>query len=159
MIVVSDTSALNYLILVGVEDVLQRLFGRVAVPPAVIAELLHTNAPAPVSAWAKSPPNWLDIASPITVIEGHRLGKGEREALSLAGELGAHLLLLDDRKAIAIARRMNLSTVGTLNVLELAAHRRLIDLHEVVAKLGRTTFRCRATVIEEILRRNERNQT
>ena len=36
MIVVSDTSPLNYLVLLGVEQVLPKLFGEVLVQPAVI---------------------------------------------------------------------------------------------------------------------------
>ena len=41
MIVVSDTSPLNYLILLSHVDVLPRLFGQVYVPPSVLNELQH----------------------------------------------------------------------------------------------------------------------
>ena len=46
MIVVSDTSPLNYLLLIREEGVLQPLFGRVIVPRAVLAELNHPATPA-----------------------------------------------------------------------------------------------------------------
>lgn len=39
MIVVSDTSPLNYLVLLDVVSVLPKLFGEVVVPPAVLTEL------------------------------------------------------------------------------------------------------------------------
>jgi hypothetical protein len=39
MIVVSDTSPLNYLVLIEAERFLPDLFGRVVIPPAVLAEL------------------------------------------------------------------------------------------------------------------------
>jgi predicted nucleic acid-binding protein len=49
-IVVSDTSPLNYLLLCGAADVLPRLFGRVIVPRAVLAELGSDDAPPIVRA-------------------------------------------------------------------------------------------------------------
>ena len=39
MIVVSDTSPLNYLVLIEEVEVLPAVFGRVVVPPAVVEEL------------------------------------------------------------------------------------------------------------------------
>ncbi len=46
MIVVSDTSPLNYLILIGQDHTLPALFGQVFAPPAVVAELKRSKAPA-----------------------------------------------------------------------------------------------------------------
>jgi predicted nucleic acid-binding protein len=45
MIVVSDTTPLNYLILIGAAHVLPELFGRVYAPTAVIKELSHARSP------------------------------------------------------------------------------------------------------------------
>jgi predicted nucleic acid-binding protein len=47
MVVIADTSPLNYLILVGHADVLPELYGEVVIPPAVLRELQHFNAPVP----------------------------------------------------------------------------------------------------------------
>jgi predicted nucleic acid-binding protein len=52
MIAVSDTSPLCYLILIDEVDILPKLYSRVAAPPAVIAELLHKDAPQVVRDWA-----------------------------------------------------------------------------------------------------------
>jgi predicted nucleic acid-binding protein len=41
MLVVSDTSPLNYLVLIGQEAILPSLFGRVLTTPAVLRELSH----------------------------------------------------------------------------------------------------------------------
>ena len=41
MIVIADTSPLNYLVLIGEADILQRLYRRVVIPEAVLRELLH----------------------------------------------------------------------------------------------------------------------
>ncbi len=48
MIVVSDTSPLNYLILVDCIDVLPELFGQVYAPSLVVIELGHPRSPEPV---------------------------------------------------------------------------------------------------------------
>lgn len=64
MIVVSDASPLNYLILIGAENLLQSLFGTVFVPPAVIAELQNPNTPAKVHAFIGNYPAWLIVQAP-----------------------------------------------------------------------------------------------
>jgi len=48
MIVVSDTTPLNYLVLVGKQDILRLLFGQVIVPEAVMRELQAAAAPPEV---------------------------------------------------------------------------------------------------------------
>jgi predicted nucleic acid-binding protein len=50
MIVVADTSPLNYLIRLGHPEVLPEIYGRVLVPPAVLIELQHPDAPSEVEA-------------------------------------------------------------------------------------------------------------
>ena len=59
MIVVSDTSPLNYLILTDSIDVLPAIFGRVYAPSAVVNELSHPRSPQEVRTWASSLPEWL----------------------------------------------------------------------------------------------------
>jgi predicted nucleic acid-binding protein len=57
MIVVSDTSPLNYLVLIGEVDLLPKLFAKVYIPPSVIEELTRLKTPDVVRTWAQSPPN------------------------------------------------------------------------------------------------------
>lgn len=59
--VVSDTSPLNYLILVGCVNVLPQIFGQVYAPPLVLIELGHPRSPVAVRTWAASPPEWLTL--------------------------------------------------------------------------------------------------
>jgi predicted nucleic acid-binding protein len=97
MIVVADTSPLNYLIRLGRPEVLREIYGRVLVPCAVLTEMQHAEAPAEVRAWASAPPSWLEAAQvrqldPSLAAE---LGSGEREAISLALEVSADVLLID----------------------------------------------------------------
>ena len=154
MIVVSDTSPLNYLILIHQVELLPQLFGRVATPSAVIAEMLHHHAPSAVKAWATSPPAWLEILEPTTIPVEASLGPGESAAIALAMQLHADLLLLDERKAINAARRQGLAVVGMLAVLDLAAERQLISLANVIDRLRATTFRMPEAVVRELLRRD-----
>lgn len=86
MIVVSDTSPLNYLVLIDTVEILPRIFKCLAVPPAVIEELTHPGSPVVVRSWANAPPNWLMIQEPMEVVRIPGLGLGESAAISLAEE-------------------------------------------------------------------------
>jgi predicted nucleic acid-binding protein len=96
-VVVSDTSPLHYLILCGVEGVLPQLFQQVVIPPTVFAELRHSNTPAPVREWAQSLPPWVLVQKPNTLEQSLNVDAGEMEAISLAKEIHAAAVLIDDR--------------------------------------------------------------
>ena len=107
------------------------------------AELAHANTPAIVRAWISQPPQWLEVVSlkqPVDSALAH-LEAGEREAISLASELQAILLLMDERDGVTIARHRGLKVVGTLAALDLAAAHGLLDLQTMVDRLRATTFR------------------
>jgi predicted nucleic acid-binding protein len=165
MIVVADASPLHYLILVGHVEVLPQLFERVLVPPAVIYELSRPKTPEPVHRWTTSPPSWLEIKAPTTVLEVLRLGAGEREAISLARETRAEAVLIDDRDAVKEAQRHGLTVLSTLSVLDDAANIGFIsDLPETVERLvTATNFRMNRTteiIIQGMLQRDyERKKT
>ena len=155
MIVVSDTSPLNYLVLVEADRFLPDLFGQVTAPPAVLAELQHSRTPSEVKAWAANPPPWLKILTPAAFVPFNRLGPGESEAIALAQQLGADVLLMDERDGSAVARQLGLAIVGTLGVLELAAEKGLLSFPAAIAALRRTTFRAPEKLIAEMLRRDQ----
>jgi predicted nucleic acid-binding protein len=159
MIVVSDTSPLNYLVLIGHVDVLPILFDRIVTPPAVIAELLHPGTPPPVRAWAMTPPSWLEIVSPSVIDPMLKLGSGEAEAISLAREVNADLLLIDERRATGVAHRLGLHVVGTLNVLVMAAEQQTIDLSSAIAALRQTTFREPTELVKLLLKRDSQRRS
>jgi predicted nucleic acid-binding protein len=100
MIVVADSSPLNYLIQIKCDDVLGRLYGVVLVPSGVLEELRHPGAPPSVISWASNAPNWIRVH---VVKAGqdeslNMLDLGEREAILLAEEKWADLLLMDERR-------------------------------------------------------------
>ena len=91
----------------------------------------------------RRPPQWLEVVSlkqPVDSALAH-LDAGEREAISLASELQAILLLMDERDGVAIARHRGLKVVGTLAALDLAAAPGMVDLQTMLERLRATTFR------------------
>jgi predicted nucleic acid-binding protein len=149
-IVVSDTTPLNYLILIGEVGVLPLLFEKVFVPPAVVQELKHPKAPAAVSLWASSPPAWVEIRVPQNELN-QWIGKGENEAISLALELSGATLLVDDMKAKTAAESRGLVTLGTLAILDLADGAGIIDFESAVARLQATSFYLEESLLEPML--------
>jgi predicted nucleic acid-binding protein len=119
MIVVSDTSPINYLVLVGQVGRLYDLYGRVIVPPSVMAELRAPQSPRLVQEWLSTQPTWLEVQSPSKAPDPrlNYLGAGERDAIALAEELRADRLLIDDRDGRREAVDRDVPVVGTLGVL------------------------------------------
>lgn len=115
MIVVSDTSPISSLLIIGEIDLLQKLFGQVIIPVAVYTELLRTFP---------NVPKWLRVESAKDSVEvGHFQGlvdAGEAEAIQLAKEIRADRLLIDDYKGRKLAEREGIRAIGLVGVLVLA---------------------------------------
>ena len=159
MIVVSDTSPVNYLVLIDKVDLIHRLFDRVLVPQVVVKELMHPRTPKAVREWMQSPPEWVEARNPRALdptLETSKLGLGEIHAISLAVELHAALLLADDKDARIAARERGLTVTGTLGILKLAAKQKLIDLSSVISDLRKTNLRMPESTIQEMLREDRR---
>jgi predicted nucleic acid-binding protein len=154
MIIVSNTTPLNYLIIIGEAGILHQLFGQVVIPQAVIAELQRPETPDIVRRWISQHPSWLEVRAPSAVDTTLRLGAGEREAISLAQELKADQILLDDKQARKAALERGLAVTGTLSVLEAAGQRDLINLPAALERLRQTDFRAPTQLVEDILRRH-----
>lgn len=152
MLVISDTSPLNYLILTDSAHVLHVMYGRVIVPQAVAEELSAQGTPPKARLWFAARPDWVEVHS-VTLPTSHpELDAGEAEAIALAKALHADLLLIDERRATTVARNENLATTGTLGVLLDAALLNLLDLPSVLTCLERdTTFRAPPTLFLEVL--------
>jgi predicted nucleic acid-binding protein len=156
MIVIADTSPLNYLILIGEIDVIPRLYGRVIIPSAVLSELQSSQAPKAIREWIRNPPEWLEVRQ-ATVPKDTKLenlGPGEREAIVLAEQLRATALIMDERAGRREAERRNLRVVGTLFVLFEAAGQGLIDFPEAVRLLQREGFHASSSLIQSLLNRH-----
>lgn len=157
--VVSNTSPLNYLVLIEEVDVLARLYGRVLVPPAVILELEADSAPQSVRDWIARKPDWLELyrldATPAAALQ--YLGSGEREAITLARQVRAGALLMDDRDGRHEAERQQIRVIGTLAVLADAAESGLLDLREAIQRLRQTSFRASPALLKMLLDRHRKS--
>lgn len=116
VVVVSDASPINYLLLIGHQSVLPDLFGTVVIPRAVVTELGDRRSPDLVREWATNPPAWVEVRTPASNAGTSEagLGRGEAEAIALARELGAQALLIDERRGRAVAQREGLLVFGTI---------------------------------------------
>jgi len=87
-----------------------------------------------------------------------QLDEGEREAIALAEEVRADLLLVDDWEARLEAQRRHLRVVGTLRVLADGASRGLTDLEEAFHRLLRTNFRVNSELLASLLEEHRRDR-
>jgi predicted nucleic acid-binding protein len=157
-VVISDTTPLHYLILIGQDGILGKLYGEIIVPPAVLQELDHASAPDEVSAWMKSPPSWLIVRAPQTIPQDFdNLDFGERQALALAKEVRADLILLDDKIARRSAELASLKVKGTLGVIADAAKVGLVDFRVTVEQLQRTSMHLDTKLVQRIIAEYEKS--
>jgi len=154
MIVVADTSPINYLILIQVIDILPKMYGRVVIPQSVREELVRPSAPESVRSWVEYAPPWLDVRTPRSVhdVSLTRLDVGERDAIMLATELGADQLIVDDREGRREAERRGILVMGTLGVLREAGTLKLLDIRVAVERLQTTSFYVAPEVLASLLK-------
>jgi predicted nucleic acid-binding protein len=156
MIVVADTSPLNYLLLIDEIDLLPAMFGQVLLPHAVFQELQHAKTSPRVRQWVAHLPAWLEVRTVASVANPALIGLdvGEREAIHLALELGVSTVLIDEADGRQQAERLHLEVRGTLGILEHGAHLGKTNLREALSKLEQTNFRMSPAVRAALLKRN-----
>ena len=86
------------------------------------------------------------------------LDRGERDAILLALEIKADLLLMDEREGVEEAVRLGLVVTGTLGVLDRAAEKELLDLPAVLARLRATNFRVSPALLDRLLADDARRE-
>lgn len=159
MIVVSNAGPLIALAKIGRFDLLQRIFGRLLVPQAVYDEVVIAGSGRPGSDETQQAlGDWIAMATVRNTAVARslvtKLGQGESEAIALAVELSAGMVLLDDGKARTVAEFMGLHVSGTVGVL-VQAHRvsLLADLRQALDELCANGFRMSDEVYRKALAR------
>jgi predicted nucleic acid-binding protein len=157
VIVVSDASPLISLAAIDRLDLLRRLYHEVIIPEAVRREVVLT-APGAAGAADVAGANWIKVRSveDRTLVEALRvtLDVGEAEAIALALEVHADLLLVDERRARSVAQRLGQPVIGVLGVVVEAKLSGLISavgplLEDLTERAGfRVSEALRARVIE-----------
>jgi len=137
MIVVSDTSPICYLLLINQIEILPVLYNVVTIPQTVADELSASESPPVVKRWITHPPKKKKTSQGI---ELEKLDPGEREAILLAEELKANLVILDDKAARRIALERGLRIIGLLGILKDAARSGLLNLEITFEQLREVGF-------------------
>ncbi|MDB6006641.1 MAG: hypothetical protein JWR15_3628 [Prosthecobacter sp.] len=136
MIVVSDTTALTTLIKSGLDWILLRLFGEIFIPVAVADELLSFHSVLPKGCIVRAA-----IEGPLLDRLRNALDWGEAEAIALACELQASIVLLDDKKGRRQAEGLGLVCFELPAVLVMAKRKGVIPsvpaAFETIASQGR----------------------
>jgi len=156
MIVVSDASPLIAFDQLGLLHLLPELFGEIIVPDEVAQELLAGSERGHRARLLNEP--WIirrsimNTALLADLLE--HLDSGESEAIALAVDCDARLLLIDDSLGRREATRLGLTVIGTAGILQLA---RAAGLIEVVAPLlyrlrDEFRFRLSDATIEVVLK-------
>lgn len=122
MPVVSNTSPIMNLAIIGELSLLRDQFGEVLIPEAVLEELrVEENLPGSQSVLDALTLGWIRIEAvkhyPLVRAMQRDLDKGEAEAITLATEVDADWLLMDERDGRKAARSMELKVLGILGVL------------------------------------------
>jgi predicted nucleic acid-binding protein len=148
IVVVSNSSPLIALDHLGRLDLLGVLFGTVLVPPAVAQEVQpRTLLPSAVQLRIPAQP-----AGP-RILQAS-LGAGESEALALAVELEADLVLLDDKAARRLAAAIGLPVSGTLGILLEAKRSGLVAaVRPLIDALRPLPFHISGSLYEAVLRK------
>ena len=132
MIVVSDTSPITNLAAINQLHLLQQLYDCITIPPAVYDEMVKVDQLVPGAVEVQTL-SWIQTqavadAQQIVAIQSSQenIDLGETEAIVLALELKADLLLMDERRGRALAASYGLNVTGLLGVLLQAKRNSLI---------------------------------
>jgi predicted nucleic acid-binding protein len=158
VIVIADTSPLQYAVEIGVAHALFELYGRIVVPLAVSSELRHQGAPALLRRWVEDNLDWIEVRS-VEVPDDPRLASldpGEREAIALAQHSPDSLLIIDDGEGRKEARRRGVRITGLLGVIRDAGLRGYLDFDATLRKLVNTDFRL-SSEVEALARQQYRD--
>ncbi len=160
MIVVTNAGPLIALAQIGQFDLLRLLYGQVHIPPSVRDEVNAVGPDCP-GAVETVTANWVHVVriSDTMAVEllRDRLDEGESEAIVLAIELHADLLLIDEARGRRIAESRGLNKTGTIGTLILAKKSGLIPgvtplLDQLLARgfrMGKDLYQVARSIAEE----------
>lgn len=129
MSIVSNASPLINLARIGRLDLLCQLFGELTIPEAVWNEVVVEGAGEPGADEVKSA-SWIrmQVVANRQLVHAlqQELDAGEAEAIALALEVGAELLLMDEHLGRETARHLGLRFIGLIGVLVEAKRKGMI---------------------------------
>jgi predicted nucleic acid-binding protein len=122
MPVVSNTSPVLNLAIIGQLSLLREQFGQVWIPRRVLEELrVEEDLPGNLAVREALAAGWLSVSEvddrTLTRLLQRDLDAGEAEAIVLALEMEAERVLLDEREGRRIAKSLQLKVTGVLGIL------------------------------------------
>jgi len=142
MPIVSNTSPILNLAIIGQLDLLRQQFAEVLIPFAVRAELKpETTFPGAMAVQQALETEWLHVAELKDVRLARALAldldEGEAAAIALALELGAERILMDEHDGRVKAKALGLRPIGLLGVLLRAKREGALDSVEAAMQMLR----------------------
>lgn len=166
-IYVSDASPIILLSKVNQLQLLQLLFKKIYIPERVHYEVTTGSTgkynPSLAGAREVTTAGWIEQKQVTDTALVHslmpKLDQGEAEAIALAKEMGAELLVIDENKGRKQAKQHGITITGTLGILTFAKEKALIDkvrppILKLISLQGKDSFRCSADLIQQTLEKN-----
>lgn len=132
MIVVSDTSPITNLAAIEQLDLLRQLYQTLLIPRAVCHEMISVGKPVPGAVEVQTC-DWIrtqsvsHVEAVTRILSAHsQIHLGEAEVIALALEVGADVLLMDERRGRILAQSYGLKVIGILGILLMARKNGLI---------------------------------
>lgn len=130
MIIISDTSVISNLIQISRLQILSSLFGEIIIPTTVRLEILQLEEYG-ISLEQFRNASWIKTQDPVDINmeRGLResLDAGEAAAITLAKELNADYLAIDERAGRRIAKSLGIKIIGLVGILIRAKEANLIE--------------------------------
>ncbi len=144
-VVIADSSCLIALSKIGELEILHALFENIIIPKAVYVEVVVQGKGRTGAEEVKNA-KWIKVenAKNKLAVKAFQinLGAGESEAITLAIEKNADLIILDDSRARQAAEELSLTFVGTLAILQKAKSKGLIkNFEKTLDDLRKAGFR------------------
>ena len=152
--VVSNSSVIIALARICRLDLLEKLFKNVIILEAVWNEVIVEGKPGREKI-TRAKFIRVEKASNrrLVALLEEFVDKGEAEAIALALEFKADLLLIDERDARNLAKKLGLQVMGTLGVIALAKYKGLISKTKpIVDKLIESGFWISRRILKEFLK-------
>lgn len=156
-LIVADSGPLISIARANKLHIIQKVYGKVIIPESVYHEITVKGKDKPGAQEIKKA-TWITVKKPqsrphVDILQS-RFGAGESEAIVLAEELGA-ILLVDEKAVIKEARKRGLKISSTHLLLEEAKRMGIIEsvrqeLDELIASGFRTTTELRRNSLKKV---------
>jgi uncharacterized protein len=156
--VVSNSTPLIALARIGRFGILQELFGELMIPTAVYTEIA-THGKKRAGSDELQNAHWIQCypvsnRALVTFLK-ISLDDGEAEAIALAQEMEADLILMDDQAGRYVAESVGIKLTGTVGLLSRYYRGQPLKFKEALDELLANGFRLNRTVYENILKQTQ----